>query len=123
MLFCILQDPKTYDDIKRKAAFDLPVSVPTQVMLAKKAFNPKGVDQYAGNLLLKVCRSADGYRDAAESSPYPARPRAGECQAVRDQLDGGHGGSSALRCGQDDAPWSRRHVSSISEWVCGLTSS
>lgn len=80
MLFCILQDPKTYDDIKRKAAFDLPVSVPTQVMLAKKAFNPKGVDQYAGNLLLKVCRSADGYRDAAESSPYPARPRAGNAK-------------------------------------------
>ncbi|BGP57316.1 Protein argonaute [Rhodotorula sphaerocarpa] len=57
MLFCILQDPKTYDDIKRKAAFDLPVSVPTQVMLAKKAFNPKGVDQYAGNAKLSGINS------------------------------------------------------------------
>jgi hypothetical protein len=54
MIFCILRDPKDYDDIKRKAALELRIAIPTQVMLVKNIFKPKGVDQYAGNLLLKV---------------------------------------------------------------------
>lgn len=54
MIFCILRDSKDYDDIKRKAALELRIAIPTQVMLVKNIFKPKGVDQYAGNLLLKV---------------------------------------------------------------------
>ncbi|BGP40812.1 Protein argonaute [Rhodotorula kratochvilovae] len=54
MVFCLLSDPKRYDEIKRKAAFELPVAVLTQVLLIKKAFNDRGVDQYCGNVCLKL---------------------------------------------------------------------
>ncbi|GAA5971084.1 hypothetical protein JCM11641_004138 [Rhodosporidiobolus odoratus] len=60
MIFCILKDPKMYDEVKKKAAFDLPIAVPTQVMLTKKILDQRGVDQYCGNLLLKVNAKVGG---------------------------------------------------------------
>ncbi|GAA5992363.1 hypothetical protein JCM10908_000447 [Rhodotorula pacifica] len=71
MIFCILRDPKDYDDIKRKAAFDLRIAVPTQVMLTKNIFKPKGVDQYAGNLLLKVNAKLQGINSTVDLAGVP----------------------------------------------------
>lgn len=41
MIFCILRDPKDYDDIKRKAALELRIAIPTQVMLVKNISSPR----------------------------------------------------------------------------------
>ncbi|GAA6007032.1 argonaute/piwi family protein [Rhodotorula paludigena] len=68
MLFCILQDPKTYDDIKRKAAFDLPVAMPTQVMLLKKVLDQRGVDQYAGNVAMTINAKLNGINSALSAA-------------------------------------------------------
>ncbi|GAA6042866.1 hypothetical protein JCM8097_007198 [Rhodosporidiobolus ruineniae] len=66
MIFCILQDPKRYDAIKRAAAFDLPVAVPTQVLLVTKIFNDRGVGQYCGNVALKVNAKLGGVNSTVE---------------------------------------------------------
>lgn len=68
MLFCILQDPKTYDDIKRKAAFDLPVAMPTQTLLLKKVMDQRGVDQYAGNVAMKINAKLNGINSALSAA-------------------------------------------------------
>ncbi|TKA58520.1 hypothetical protein B0A53_00261 [Rhodotorula sp. CCFEE 5036] len=71
MIFCILRDPKDYDDIKRKAALELRIAIPTQVMLVKNIFKPKGVDQYAGNLLLKVNAKLQGINSTVDLAGVP----------------------------------------------------
>ncbi|GAA5867311.1 hypothetical protein JCM3774_003541 [Rhodotorula dairenensis] len=71
MIFCLLRDPKDYDDIKRKAALDLRIALPTQVMLIKNIFKPKGVDQYAGNVLLKVNAKLQGINSTVDLAGVP----------------------------------------------------
>ncbi|GAA5924141.1 hypothetical protein JCM3775_005604 [Rhodotorula graminis] len=71
MVFCLLADPKKYDEIKRKAAFDLPVAVPTQVLLIKKAFNERGVDQYCGNVCLKLNAKLGGVNSTIAPGDLP----------------------------------------------------
>ncbi|GAA6003090.1 hypothetical protein JCM10207_001981 [Rhodosporidiobolus poonsookiae] len=71
MVFVLLQDPKRYDDIKKKAAFDLPVALPTQVLLIKKLTNERGVDQYCGNVSLKLNAKLGGVNSTIVANDLP----------------------------------------------------
>lgn len=68
---CFLQDPKTYDDIKRKSALELPVAVTTQCCLLKNIFKPRGVDQYCGNLMLKINAKLGGINSTVDQRDLP----------------------------------------------------
>ncbi|GAA5934977.1 argonaute/piwi family protein [Sporobolomyces koalae] len=71
LLFFILHDPKMYNAVKRSAAFDFPVAIPTQVLLAKKITNPKGVDQYCGNVCLKINLKLGGVNSIISPNDLP----------------------------------------------------
>ncbi|GAA5925866.1 hypothetical protein JCM10213_007307 [Rhodosporidiobolus nylandii] len=71
MIFCILKDPKRYDSIKKTAAFDLPIAVPTQVLLVNKVTNPRGIDQYCGNVALKINAKLGGINSILGPSDLP----------------------------------------------------
>ncbi|BGP25278.1 argonaute [Rhodotorula toruloides] len=71
LIFCILQDPKAYDDIKRKSALELPVPVTTQCCLLKNIFKPRGIDQYCANLLLKINAKLGGINSTVDQRDLP----------------------------------------------------
>ncbi|BGO92079.1 Protein argonaute [Rhodotorula toruloides] len=71
LIFCILQDPKAYDDIKRESALELPVAVTTQCCLLKNIFKPRGVDQYCGNLMLKINAKLGGINSTVDQRDLP----------------------------------------------------
>ncbi|PWN36391.1 Piwi-domain-containing protein [Meira miltonrushii] len=48
------QQNDIYPEIKRVACMDLATTVPTQCLNARKALNPKGQDQYLGNIAMKI---------------------------------------------------------------------
>ncbi|GAA5826421.1 hypothetical protein JCM11251_002359 [Rhodosporidiobolus azoricus] len=72
VIFCVLKDTKRYDSIKRSAAFDLPVAVPTQVLTARKVMDQRGVDQYQGNCLLKLNAKLGGVNSTVTPFDVPA---------------------------------------------------
>ncbi|GAA6054538.1 hypothetical protein NBRC10513_006076 [Rhodotorula toruloides] len=96
LIFCILQDPKAYDDIKRKSALELPVAVTTQCCLLKNIFKPRGVDQYCGNLMLKINAKLGGINSTVDqrdlSASFPARP---SCSAPTHPTGAGTGRAGA----------------------------
>ncbi|GAA5897871.1 argonaute/piwi family protein [Sporobolomyces salmoneus] len=71
LLFFVLADPKAYNGVKRSAAFDFPVAIPSQVLLAKKLSNPKGVDQYCGNVCLKLNLKLGGVNSILSPNDLP----------------------------------------------------
>ncbi|KAI5479305.1 argonaute [Pseudohyphozyma bogoriensis] len=54
LLIFILSDHKTYDDVKRDAMMSLPAPVPSQALLLKNILKDRGVDQYCGNVSMKI---------------------------------------------------------------------
>ncbi|GAA5915403.1 hypothetical protein JCM6882_001414 [Rhodosporidiobolus microsporus] len=72
VIFVVLQDPKRYDDIKKTAAFKLPVAVPTQVLLVKKVMEQRGVDQYQANCCLKLNAKLGGVNSTVAATDVPA---------------------------------------------------
>ncbi|GAA5908226.1 hypothetical protein JCM5296_000418 [Sporobolomyces johnsonii] len=71
ILFFILRDPKMYDDLKRKAAFEFPVAIPSQVLLAKKIMEQRGIDQYCGNVCLKLNIKLGGVNSEVKPQDLP----------------------------------------------------
>ncbi|GAA5922205.1 hypothetical protein JCM1841_000674 [Sporobolomyces salmonicolor] len=71
ILFFILRDPKMYDEVKRKAAFDFPVAIPTQVLLSKKIKDSRGIDQYCGNVCLKLNIKLGGVNSEVKQQDLP----------------------------------------------------
>ncbi|TNY22949.1 Argonaute2 AGO2 [Rhodotorula diobovata] len=73
MIFCLLNDVKQYDEVKRKAAFDLPVAVPTQALMIKKAFKFEGgsLDQYCANVCLKLNAKLGGVNSTIAPADLP----------------------------------------------------
>ncbi|GAA6023079.1 hypothetical protein JCM11491_002325 [Sporobolomyces phaffii] len=71
ILFFVLHDPHMYNAVKRSAAFDFPVAIPTQVLLGKKLGSPKGVDQYIGNVLLKINLKLGGVNSIIAPADLP----------------------------------------------------
>ncbi|GAA5968532.1 hypothetical protein JCM3765_006724 [Sporobolomyces pararoseus] len=71
LLFFVLGDPKAYNGVKRSAAFDFPVAIPSQVLLGKKLSNPKGVEQYCGNVCLKLNLKLGGVNSILAPADLP----------------------------------------------------
>ncbi|GAA6064192.1 hypothetical protein JCM10212_005773 [Sporobolomyces blumeae] len=71
IMFFILQNPKMYNAVKRDAAFDFPVAIPSQVLLANKLQNPKGVDQYCGNVCRKINLKLGGVNSTLTANDLP----------------------------------------------------
>ncbi|GAA5854435.1 hypothetical protein JCM5353_003413 [Sporobolomyces roseus] len=71
LMFFILANPKMYNAVKRNAAFDFPIAIPTQVLLASKLTNPKGVDQYCGNVCLKLNLKLGGVNSTVTQADLP----------------------------------------------------
>ncbi|ORY89743.1 Piwi domain-domain-containing protein [Leucosporidium creatinivorum] len=71
LLFIILHNPRIYDTIKKQSTLELAAPLPSQVCLAKNIVNGPRLDQFCGNLLLKIHAKLGGVNSQVAPTDLP----------------------------------------------------
>nr|XP_018267308.1 uncharacterized protein I303_01293 [Kwoniella dejecticola CBS 10117]OBR89466.1 hypothetical protein I303_01293 [Kwoniella dejecticola CBS 10117] len=100
LICCILpgRDAWLYELIKKSSFTDLKGPVPTQCMQAAKIRNPRGIDAYTGNLVMKIQNKLGGVPHQVSVSEMPGMVRG------KTMLLGGDLGLPPIKAGNESSP-------------------
>ncbi|WVQ97314.1 hypothetical protein IAU59_004425 [Kwoniella sp. CBS 9459] len=100
LICCVLpgRDAWLYETIKKMSFTDLHAPVPTQCMQAAKIRNPRGIDAYTGNLVMKIQSKLGGLTHSVPISTLPGMVEG------RTMLLGGDLGLPPIKSGNEAVP-------------------